>query len=69
VVLAGGLNGAGEPKVGHQRVTLAHKNIFGLDVTMHDAVAMGVAQRVSDFAGNLQGLRNGQLAFAANPIT
>jgi hypothetical protein len=62
------LNGASEPKVSHQGVTLAHENILGLDVPMNDAVAMSVAQRISDFPGDLQSTLNKQLLLAIQPF-
>jgi len=43
------LDGTSKSKVDHQGRALAEENVFRLDVTVNNALAMGIAQRVRDF--------------------
>jgi hypothetical protein len=49
------LEGARDPEVGHQRVSLAEEDVFRLDVPVHHTLAVGIPQGVRPFAGDLQG--------------
>jgi hypothetical protein len=47
---------------------LAEQNVLRLDVPMHNALAVGVAQRFGYFAGYAQRLIQRQLALATKPV-
>ena len=44
------------------------QDVLGLDVAVYDAVGVGKAQRVGDFAGDLQRVVQGQLLLALQPV-
>jgi hypothetical protein len=48
----GGIEGLGDAEVRHQRLAGGQQDVLGLDIAMHDAVAVGVVQRPRHFPGN-----------------
>ena len=58
----------GDAEIRDQRVAPAEQNVFGLDVPVHDALAVRVAQRVRHLAGDLQRVLQRQLTLAPEPI-
>jgi hypothetical protein len=71
LVAGGGLDGAGDSEVGHQGVVAHHarvmwlvagkENVFGLDVSVENAVPVSVVQRVGHLAGEPNRLIHGKL--------
>ena len=57
----------GDAEVGDQRVALGREHVVRLDVPVHYAVPVGVAQRVGHVAQDAGGLGHGQLALAPEP--
>ena len=44
------------------------QDVFGLDIAVDDAVAVGVVEGAGDFAGGADGGVQGELLFATQPI-
>ena len=58
----------GDAEIRDQRVAPAEQDVLGLDVPVHDALAVRVAQRVGHLAGDLQRVVERQLTLAPQPI-
>jgi hypothetical protein len=65
---AGRRNRQRDAEVGHAGVTRLQQDVLGLDVAMHDPVAVGVTEGVGDFARDADGLVDGQLVLAVQPL-
>jgi hypothetical protein len=57
-----------DPEIRHARVGARQQDVRRLDVAVHDPVAVGVAQRVSHFAGDLEGVFEGELLLPVEPV-
>ncbi len=57
-----------DPEVGHQRAAVVQQHVLRLDVSMDDAVTMGIAQRAGDLGGDPHGLGDGELLLPAEPV-
>ena len=60
---------ARDTEVSHERVTVMQEDILRLDVTMHDATAMGVVERFGGLAGEPDRIRDRQATIAREPCT
>ena len=58
----------GDPEVRDHRMTALQQDVLRLDVAMDHAACVRVAQRVGDFAGDLQRSVNGKLLFPVETI-
>ena len=50
-------------------MSTGEQNIFRLDIAMQDVVLMRVVQRLGDFARDADGVTDGQLLLAFDPVT
>jgi hypothetical protein len=60
---AGGGDRLGDAEIGHHGVTIGEQHVVGLDIAVHDTVAVGVGKGVYHLAQDLGRLRDGQLSF------
>ncbi len=66
---ARGAHRLGHAEIGNDRVARGQEHVVRLDVPVHDAVGVGVGQRVPHFAQDSQRLRDGKLALGGKPHT
>ena len=59
----------GNPEIGDNGVTRLQEDVLRLDVPMHHALAVRVAQGVSDFLPKVHDIVNGELALAFQAVT
>jgi hypothetical protein len=57
-----------QAEVGHQRVTAAQENVLRLHVAVHNAVLVGVRERVRDLARDPEGFLERELGLANEPV-
>ena len=58
----------GDAKIGHQRVAAGENHVGRFDVAMHDAVRVGVGQRIDDLLQDAGGVRERWLLVARQPL-
>ena len=64
-----GVGDAGDAEVGHLHVArLRHEDVAGLHVAVHDAVAMGEAERGGDLGGHVRRPGGGQLLLGPQDV-
>ena len=68
LVAAGRTDGARNAEVGDDRMSAREHDVLGLDVAMHDVVAVRVRQRLGDFLRNLQRIVDRQLGLVVQPV-
>ena len=57
-----------DPEVRDDRVALFEQDVLRLDVTVHHVVLVGGPEGIRDFSGDLQGVLDGKLFLAIQPI-
>ena len=67
-VVAGGVDGVGDPEVGYDRVVVLEEDVLGLDVAVDDAAVVRVAERVGDLVGNAKDVGDRQRSVARQPV-
>jgi hypothetical protein len=61
--------GAGDAEVGHQgAAVLCQEQVFGLDVTVHDTVLVGILQGSRGIGGYSEGIVHRELRFTPEPV-
>ena len=58
-----------DAEIRHSRVPLAQQDVLRLDVPVHDAMPMGVVERVSHLASDADGLLDRELRLRAEAIS
>ena len=66
---AGLLHGEGDAEVGDEGLAVVQQDVVGLDVAVDDAVAVGVVECAGDFLGETDGVVDGELFLAGEPVT
>ena len=59
---------AGDAKVRHDGVTRFEEDVLGLDVAVHHALGVGIAQGIRDLAPDLHGILQRQLSLAGEAV-
>ena len=67
-VPARGADRARDAEIGHDRMTTGQHDVLGLDVAMHDVMAVRVRQRVGDLARDLQRVVERELRLPLQPL-
>ena len=60
---------SGNPEVGDHGVTRLEENVFRFDISVDDALTVGIGERVRNFTANMNGLLEPELRFAVQQVS